>query len=241
MRSACPGCGAGRRDKRSARKSRHRPFGGTGKLSPYGGELLRLRLQATFGAGIAELPARTRQMLLLAALEGTGSLIVLERAGAKLADRIHHYRVTTPHPAARQARRHKTCEGKDPRGTTGRGPAREARRAGAAPAEASPELHYSGGRRLPRLNTLSQAKGWGRVARACDDRCRSTARGMVGSLQLASHHRADTREGPAAVSPVQASCQSASVGRYTLRSTAPSVTTGATSRSSPSRNWSAMS
>jgi DNA-binding CsgD family transcriptional regulator len=38
------------------------------------------RLQATFGAGIAELPPLTRQVLLMAALEGTGSLAVLERA-----------------------------------------------------------------------------------------------------------------------------------------------------------------
>jgi DNA-binding CsgD family transcriptional regulator len=41
---------------------------------------LSQRLQATFGARIAELPALTRQVLLLAALEGTGSLTVLERA-----------------------------------------------------------------------------------------------------------------------------------------------------------------
>jgi DNA-binding CsgD family transcriptional regulator len=38
------------------------------------------RLQATFGARIAELPALTREVLLMAALEGTGSLAVLERA-----------------------------------------------------------------------------------------------------------------------------------------------------------------
>src|SRR6185312_14295363 len=38
------------------------------------------RLLATFGAGIADLPALTRQVLLMAALEGTGSLAVLERA-----------------------------------------------------------------------------------------------------------------------------------------------------------------
>jgi hypothetical protein len=41
---------------------------------------LSRRLQATFGAGIAELPAGTRQVLLLAVLEGTGSLTVLARA-----------------------------------------------------------------------------------------------------------------------------------------------------------------
>jgi DNA-binding CsgD family transcriptional regulator len=38
------------------------------------------RLRATFGSGIAALPALTRHVLLLAALEGTGSLTVLERA-----------------------------------------------------------------------------------------------------------------------------------------------------------------
>src|SRR4029079_10082145 len=38
------------------------------------------RLLATLGAGIADLPALTRQVLLMAALEGTGSLAVLERA-----------------------------------------------------------------------------------------------------------------------------------------------------------------
>jgi len=38
------------------------------------------RLQATFGARIAELPALTREVLLTAALEGTGSLAGLERA-----------------------------------------------------------------------------------------------------------------------------------------------------------------
>src|SRR4051812_13868388 len=38
------------------------------------------RLQAAFGARIAELPAVTREVLLMAALEGSGKLAVLERA-----------------------------------------------------------------------------------------------------------------------------------------------------------------
>jgi DNA-binding CsgD family transcriptional regulator len=38
------------------------------------------RLRAAFGARIAELPAVTREVLLMAALDGTGSLAVLERA-----------------------------------------------------------------------------------------------------------------------------------------------------------------
>lgn len=48
---------------------------------------LSQRLQATFGPRIAELPALTRQVLLLAALDGTGSLTVLERASR--ADILH--------------------------------------------------------------------------------------------------------------------------------------------------------
>jgi len=51
------------------------------ELSAAAGDFgLSQRLQATFGAGIAELPPLTRQVLLLAALEGTGSLTVLEMA-----------------------------------------------------------------------------------------------------------------------------------------------------------------
>ena len=51
------------------------------ELSAASGDFSRSqRLQATFGARIAELPALTREVLLMAALEGTGSLAVLERA-----------------------------------------------------------------------------------------------------------------------------------------------------------------
>jgi DNA-binding CsgD family transcriptional regulator len=51
------------------------------ELSAVAGDFGRSpRLQATFGAGIVDLPALTRQVLLMAALEGTGSLAVLEKA-----------------------------------------------------------------------------------------------------------------------------------------------------------------
>src|SRR6185369_14322482 len=46
---------------------------------------------------------------------------------------------------------------------------------------------------------------------------------------------------PAAGAPVQASRQPAPAGRYTSRSLAPSVTTGATRMSPPNKNWSWMS